>query len=76
MKIRKTSTHTGIPHTRDIPVTQEQLDRWQNGELIQNVMPNISADDREFMLTGITPEEWDEFFGQEGKGSEFTVQNK
>jgi len=59
MKIHRTSTLTGKPHTKDIPVTQEQLDRWRDGELIQNAMPNLNADDREFLMTGITPEEWD-----------------
>ena len=29
-------------------------------ELIQNAMPNLSADEREFLMTGITPEEWAE----------------
>ena len=53
-------------HTREIDVTQSQLDRWKAGELIQNVMPNISADDREFLMTGITPEEWDAHFSDEG----------
>jgi|TARA_B100000424_G_scaffold47347_1_gene32922 hypothetical protein len=53
-------------HTREIPVTQEQIDAWKSGELIQNAMPNISADDREFLMTGITPEEWDAHFSDEG----------
>jgi len=25
-------------------------------------MPNLSADEREFLMTGITPDEWDEAF--------------
>jgi hypothetical protein len=36
----------------------EQLAKWQNGELIQNVMPHLNADDREYVMTGITPAEW------------------
>jgi hypothetical protein len=42
----------------DIPVTQEQLDNWNNGMLIQNAMPNLSADQREFIKTGMIPDEW------------------
>ncbi len=53
-------------HTREIDVSQSQLDAWKSGVLIQNAMPNLSADDREFLMTGITPEEWDEHFSDEG----------
>jgi len=27
--------------------------------LVQEFFPNLSADDREFLLTGITPKEWE-----------------
>jgi len=39
-------------------ITMDQYDAWQGGELIQNAMPNLTADEREFLMTGITPEEW------------------
>jgi hypothetical protein len=65
MVITRISPFTGITRMREITVTQEQLDRWQAGELIQNAMPNLSADDREFVMTGITAEEWDEAFGED-----------
>lgn len=42
-----------------------QWDAWQNGALIQNAMPELTADEREFLLTGMTPEEWDATFGEE-----------
>lgn len=63
MQITRKSGFTGIIHTREINVTQEQLDEWQSGVLIQIAMPHLSADDREFIMTGVTPEEWDETFG-------------
>jgi hypothetical protein len=44
-------------------VELEQLRAWEQGTLIQNAMPNISPADREFIKTGITPEEWEESFG-------------
>lgn len=65
MKITKRSDVSGKLNTREIPVIQEQLDRWRGGMLIQNAMPNLSADDREFIMTGITPEEWEAEFGEE-----------
>ena len=62
MKITKTSYVSGITRTLDIPVTEEQLEAWRNGELIQNAMPNLTANQREFLMTGIVQEEWDETF--------------
>jgi len=49
----------------DIDVTDEQLLRWQSGELIQKVMPHLSPDEREFIMTGITSQEWDSVFDGE-----------
>lgn len=63
MKITKKSMFTGKVSTRDIDVTDEQLASWQAGTLIQNAMPDLSADDREFLMTGVTPEEWNAQFG-------------
>lgn len=66
MLITRTSMFTGKTTTLDIPVTQEQLDNWNKGMMIQNAMPNLTADDREFIKTGITKEEWEEtFYGEE-----------
>lgn len=59
MQITRTSILSGVKRTLDIDVTEEQLSRWKAGELIQNVMPNLSENDREFIKTGITAEEWE-----------------
>lgn len=63
MIIEMISRFTGKLNTMDLPVTFEQLARWQEGELIQNVMAHLTADQREFLMTGATPEEWDSVFG-------------
>jgi len=60
MQITRTNPFTGKTNTREIDVTYDQLDRWQGGELIQVAMPHLSADDREFIKTGI--DNWDEMF--------------
>ena len=62
MEITKTSIHSGITRTLHLPVTAEQIAAWKAGELIQNAMPWLNADEREFIKTGITPEEWQEIF--------------
>jgi hypothetical protein len=63
MKIKKRSPFSGKVHVMDLPITQIQIDRYQEGELIQNAFPNLTAGQREFILTGITPEEWEATFG-------------
>jgi hypothetical protein len=65
MLITRTSMMTGKVRTLDVPVTEEQLQAWQSGSLIQKAMPHLNADQREFLLTGSTQEEWDETFGDE-----------
>jgi hypothetical protein len=65
MKITRASPHTRKTNVREIPVTTSQLVNWEQGMLIQEAMPNLSADDREFIMTGLTPEDWDELFGEE-----------
>lgn len=72
MKVTKKSDYSGKEHTMDLPtVTQERLDRcWRfnlHGEAkhIQDEFPELTADEREFLMTGITPEEWTEMFGEE-----------
>ena len=63
VRITKTSMLSGNMSTMDLPIRQGQLDRWLSGELIQNAMPNLNAEQREFLMTGITPAEWNEAFG-------------
>ena len=66
MKITKTSLLTGITRTLDLDVTKEQYQLWQNGELIQDVMPHLSPEEREFLISGVTQAEWNnQFPGEE-----------
>lgn len=66
MLITIQSNLTGKHNTMDLPVTAERVKYWQqSGELIQRVFPNLSPDQREFLMTGATPEEWDALIGPE-----------
>lgn len=65
MNISRKSILTGIERTMDLPITQEQIDAWEDGALIQDVMPNLTDDEREFFKTGITADEWEQAFGDE-----------
>lgn len=62
----KRSTLTGLTNSMDIPVSEERVRAWlKSDELIQNAFPELTADQREFLMTGITPEEWNAAFGEE-----------
>jgi hypothetical protein len=62
MKVTRRSPFSGKLRRLDLDITQEQIDRWLSGELIQNVFPHLSAGEREFLKTGITEEEWNDTF--------------
>jgi hypothetical protein len=64
MKVTRRSSFTGALHTRELAVTADQLDELaHSGKPIQQVLPHLSPDDREFLLTGATPQEWNDFLG-------------
>lgn len=65
MEITRKSLISGIVRTKDLPITQEQLDRFNAGEYVQRVFPELPKEDREFILSGITKEEWDNTFKEE-----------
>lgn len=71
MQITKTSDFTGKVNTQELPITQAEYDAWRNAgnddskRFVQNAFPQLSADEREFLLTGITAAEWDEFMPPE-----------
>ena len=65
MLIERTSMVTGITRSMELPITKEQWAAFQNGALVQNAFPHLSPDEREFIITGITKEEWDDTFRDE-----------
>lgn len=65
MTITRKSMISGITRSLDLAVTEEQLQSYLNGELLQNAFPNLSASDREFIKSGITDEEWKALFGDD-----------
>lgn len=62
MLIKRISMLSNIEHEMEIDVKEEQIKQWQEGMLIQDAMPQLTADEREFIMTGITSEEWDNLF--------------
>ena len=60
MIVRRPNMFTGKVRELELNVTQEQVNRWQSGELIQNVFPDLSTDEREFLISGLLPDEWEQ----------------
>jgi hypothetical protein len=66
MEIKRKSILSGIERTRDIPADPNDMMLYQLGMgNIQDLMPYLSDDDREFILTGITQDEWNNAFSEE-----------
>lgn len=62
MLITRKSPFTGASRSMNIAVTKEQIDAWRAGELIQNAMPNVSTEEREFIMSGMLSDEFDRLF--------------
>lgn len=70
--LTKTSMFTGQEHTMSIPMSGIEFDgclrRWMvEGFMIQDAFRSLDADQREFIMTGVTPQEWDDAFKEEGE---------
>jgi hypothetical protein len=47
-------------------LTEEQYNNWKvKRMLIQDAMPHLDKNEREFLMTGYTPEDWEEMFPPE-----------
>lgn len=48
-----------------ITILEAKYFQWCKGGLVQDVFPDMSADDREFLMSGFTPAEWSHLMGKE-----------
>lgn len=66
MLITKTDPLSGKVNSIEIPISQEQLNlcnkRHESRTPIQDIVPHLTPDQREFLMTGITPETWKKHF--------------
>ena len=68
MLVTLTSMLTGAMHSREINVDALALLAYMDGtdlRPIQQVFPHLKAEDTEFLMTGITPDEWATLMGEE-----------
>jgi hypothetical protein len=69
--VHRKSMFTGIMHKTVLPIIPDQMIAWkQQRRLIQDVFPHISNEDREFLMTGTIPEEWDKEFKDDDNGKQ------
>jgi hypothetical protein len=66
VSVRRTSIVSGKEGVMSLDLNVEEYEKglalWESGTLIQEAFPTLSADEREFLMTGIGPTEWDELF--------------
>ena len=52
---------TGTPWS--VTVYKEDYDAWKGGKYAQDAFPYLTADEREFIISGTSPEGWEKLFG-------------
>ena len=52
----------GAEHSVEVDSTQ--FEAWKNGELIQNVMPDLTPTEREQLISGLCPKCQAKVFGE------------
>ena len=67
IQVTRQSVLTRKINTMELPISQEHLDMYDTvGDiLVQDAFPNLNAEQREFLLSGITPQEWKDTFGED-----------
>ena len=68
MLVTRTSSLTGITRTIDLPITESQLLDFGRGARIQDALWNLNAAQREFFMTGITEDEWQQYVAVSEEG--------
>jgi len=66
VRVHKQSCITGKHHSMVLPTRQGELEHWEeNMTLVQDAFPHFTPDQREFLISGSTPDEWNELFSEE-----------
>ena len=68
--VSKRSVLSGQLNEMDLYIDPNALERWlasSRGErpFLKDEFPHLSDDEREFLLSGSTPDEWDKYFGDD-----------
>ena len=67
--VSRISNFSGKINTMVLPIKPLEFYRlkrqWDKGEYITDVYTMLNPDEREFMISGMTPEEWNKFIGMQ-----------
>lgn len=74
MKVMRRSPLTKITETRDLPITPEQIARYNEGALIQDAFSNLTPGEREFLKTGYTEDDWRAMFSEDASRESFVFE--
>ena len=61
----KTKTCTVCGEYEVWSLDRQAVEIWQGGEYIQNAFPDMSAEDRELLISGTHPACWNKLFGED-----------
>ena len=61
-RVRGSCMVTGKEYEATYP--KDGVVRWLDGAHIQDAMPDVSAGDREFLISGISPAGWEQLFAE------------
>jgi len=66
IQVTRQSVLTRQMNTMELPISQEHLEIYDTvGDiLVQDAFPNLDKEQREFLISGITPDEWNKTFGE------------
>lgn len=59
--IKRPCVVTGEPYS--VSVRRTDWNEWKGGKLAQLAFPYLSREDREFIISGTSPQGWEELFG-------------
>ena len=67
ISLERKSPKTGRVNSMDLATTKKALDEYYSGSVryVQDIFSNLNAEEREFIMTGYTPSDWDELFAME-----------
>lgn len=62
LRITKRSMFSGKMSQMEIEADPDDIDKWRNGTLIQDALPYLSSEEREFLISGMSVQEQRDFF--------------
>jgi hypothetical protein len=63
MIITRISPFSRKTNSLDLPVTDEQMKKYEDGALLQDAFPHLTRAEREFIKSGLTADDWKAIFG-------------